>query len=161
MPEHEIELTVNDTANTVSVEGRTLLIHALRDQLGATGPKIGCERGKCGACTVRLDGEVVKSCMILAVQADGKSIETIGGVGGDALDPVQEAFRAEHGLQCGYCTPGMVLATHALLESNEDPTRPEIREALKGNVCRCTGYHNIVNAIERASKQLAAQEGAE
>lgn len=154
MAEHDITLTVNGTEHDLTVESRTLLIHALRDHLGYTGPNIGCESTLCGACTVHIDGEAVKSCTVLAVQADGADVTTIEGVASEeGLHPLQEAFQREHGLQCGYCTPGMIMTGLDFLESNPDPTRDEIRTALKGNLCRCTGYQNIVNAVETAAKE--------
>lgn len=155
MASHEITLTVNGTEHELTVDSRTLLIHALRDHLGLTGPNVGCESTLCGACTVHLDGRAVKSCTRLAVQADGAEITTIEGVTGeDGLHPLQESFREEHGLQCGYCTPGMVMTAMEFLDENPDPTREEIRTALEGNICRCTGYQNIVNAVESAAEKL-------
>ncbi|XVH31113.1 (2Fe-2S)-binding protein [Haloferacaceae archaeon DSL9] len=152
MPLHEITLTVNGTTHELAVEPRTLLIHALRDHLGYTGPNVGCDTSRCGTCTVRLDGRTIKSCTRFAVQEDGAEVETIEGLteGGELTD-LQRQFRAEHGLQCGFCTPGMIFSAEALLASNPDPTRAEIREGLKGNLCRCTGYHNIVDAVERTA----------
>ena len=156
MAEHDITLTVNGEDHELTVESRTLLIHALRDHLGYTGPNVGCESTLCGACTVHLDGRAVKSCTTLAVQADGAEITTIEGVAEDGvLHPVQESFQEEHGLQCGYCTPGMVMTTLELLEETPDPERDEIRAALEGNLCRCTGYQNIVNAVETAAEKIA------
>lgn len=149
MSTHDLTLTVNGTEETLTVEARTLLVHALRDELGYTGPKVGCETSKCGTCTVQIDGEAVKACNLLAVQADGASVTTVEGLGeGDDLHPVQERFHEEHALQCGYCTPGMVLTAERLLAETPDPSPAEIRRGLKGNVCRCTGYQNIVHAIE-------------
>lgn len=151
-----IRLTVNGTERTVDVEPRTLLVHALRDELGYTGPKVGCESSLCGACTVHLEGKAVKSCTLLAVRADGASVTTVEGLSDDGeLHPLQQAFEEEHGLQCGYCTPGMLLSALSLLDENPTPTRTQIRESLAGNLCRCTGYHNIVDAIERASDVMA------
>ena len=148
MSEHELELTVNGTDERLTVEARTLLVHAVRDELGYTGPKIGCERGKCGACTVHLDGEPVKSCTTLAVQADGCEVTTVDGVAdGDELHPVQRALHDAHGVQCGFCTPGMVMTIASLLEADTTPTEESVRQALKGNVCRCTGYQHIVDAV--------------
>lgn len=159
MARHSVSLTVNDTEEDVSVESRTLLIHALRDKLGYTGPKIGCESGKCGACTVHLDGNAVKSCLLFAVQADGASVTTIEGLADSTanesdLHPIQESFHEEHGLQCGYCTPGMVMTTAELLSEEANPDEDRIRDALKGNICRCTGYQNIVNAVHTAAKHV-------
>ncbi len=148
-----IRLEVNGRAHEREVEPRLLLVHFLRDVLGLTGTNVGCETSLCGACTVWIDGAAVKSCTQLAVQADGSSITTIEGLKSDGkLHPVQEAFWEEHGLQCGFCTPGMIMASAALLERNPDPSEEEIREALKGNLCRCTGYHNIVRAVRRAAQ---------
>jgi carbon-monoxide dehydrogenase small subunit len=157
MDEHEIELTVNGIDYELTVEPRTLLIHALREELGYTGPNVGCESSLCGACTVHIDGDAAKSCTVLAVQADGADVTTIEGVAdGDDLHPVQEGFQHEHGLQCGYCTPGMIMTSTALLEDNPDPDREEIREALEGNICRCTGYQNIVDAVEYGAEKQAS-----
>jgi carbon-monoxide dehydrogenase small subunit len=157
---HDITLTVNGTERQLSVESQTLLVHALRDELGYTGPKVGCESTLCGACTVHVDGEPVKSCTLLAVRADGAEITTVEGLNdGDELHPLQEAFKAEHALQCGYCTPGMIMSATALLEETSDPSREEIRESLDGNLCRCTGYHNIVNAVEAAADRVAKPQG--
>ena len=155
MTEHDITLTVNGTEHELTVEGRTLLVHALRDELGYTGTNVGCESSLCGACTVRMDGDAVKSCTLLAVQADGADLETVEGLteGGD-FHPIQTGFQEEHGLQCGYCTPGMMMAATDLLEENPDPSREEIREGLEGNLCRCTGYQNIVNAVENAAESM-------
>ena len=155
---HVIDVTVNGVEQRQAVSARALLVHFIRETLGLRGTHIGCDSGNCGACSVICDGELIKSCMMLAVQADGCSIETIEGIGDgpDSLDPIQEAFRAEHGLQCGYCTPGIILNAKTLLAENPNPTEQEIRRSLKGNVCRCTGYVNIVRAIEAAA---AAQEG--
>lgn len=164
MSEHTITLTVNGIEAELVVESRTLLVHALRDQLGYTGPKIGCESGKCGACTVHLDGTAVKSCTVLAVQADGATITTVEGLTSEAgaLHPVQESFHEEHGVQCGYCTPGMVMTAAALLEEEAEPDDDRIRHALKGNICRCTGYQNIVAAVQSAaSKRTASGDGGE
>ncbi|WP_436925530.1 (2Fe-2S)-binding protein [Halosimplex amylolyticum] len=154
MATHDITLAVNGREESLTVESRTLLVHALRDDLGYTGPNVGCESGKCGACTVELDGDAVKSCTVLAVQADGGEVTTAAGYATEGLDAVQRAFHDEHGLQCGYCTPGMLATTHQLLDENRDPSRAEIRRALKGNVCRCTGYGNIVDAVETAADRL-------
>jgi carbon-monoxide dehydrogenase small subunit len=148
-----VRLQVNGTAHTLEVEPRLLLVHALRDQLGLTGTHVGCDTSNCGACTIHLDGRAVKSCTVLAVQADGAEITTIEGLGSeDDLHPVQEAFWNDHGLQCGYCTPGMIMAAAALLAENPDPTEEEVRHELEGNLCRCTGYHNIVRAVLDAAR---------
>ncbi|WP_232703285.1 (2Fe-2S)-binding protein [Halobacterium wangiae] len=162
MTTHDITLTVNGTDHDLTVESRTLLVHALRDELGYTGTNVGCETSTCGACTVRLDGDAVKSCTALAVQADGAEIQTVEGLstGGD-LHPIQQGFQEEHGLQCGYCTPGMMLSAADLLEENPDPDREEVREALEGNLCRCTGYQNIVNAVQNAAEQLQTAPGGQ
>jgi carbon-monoxide dehydrogenase small subunit len=148
----EITMSVNGESCSAEVEPRQLLVYFLREQLGLTGTVVGCDTSSCGACTVLLDGESVKSCTVLAVQADGHDVTTIEGIGvnGD-FHPVQQAFHAEHGLQCGYCTPGMVMATVSLLAENPSPTEAEIRHALEGNLCRCTGYHNNVKAVLAAA----------
>jgi aerobic carbon-monoxide dehydrogenase small subunit len=147
-----VTMTVNGTVRSDEVEPRTLLVHYLREQCGLRAANVGCDTTSCGACTVLLDGESVKSCTVLAVQADGHEIATAEGLAsGDDLHPVQAAFRAEHGLQCGFCTPGMVMATVGLLQENPHPTEAEVRTALEGNFCRCTGYHNIVRAVLAAA----------
>lgn len=152
-----IALTVNGIERRSEVEPRTLLVQYLRDDLGLTGAHIGCETSQCGACTVLLDGEAVKSCTILAVQADGGSVMTIEGLApAGELHPVQRAFWDEHGVQCGFCTPGMILSTVALLKENPDPGADEIRHGLEGNICRCTGYNNIVLSVKRAAREMAA-----
>ncbi len=152
-----LSMTVNGEGREHDVEPRLLLVHYLRDVLGLTGTNIGCDTTSCGACTVLLDGESVKSCTLLAVQADGASITTIEGLAdGDRLHPVQEAFREHHGLQCGYCTPGMVMAAVSLIAEHPDLDEPAVREGLEGNLCRCTGYHNIVAAVLAAAKAPAA-----
>jgi carbon-monoxide dehydrogenase small subunit len=152
-----ITLRVNDVERQATVEPRTLLVQYLRDNLGLTGAHIGCETSQCGACTVLLDGQAVKSCTVLAAQADGAEITTIEGLAPEGmLHPVQRAFWDEHGVQCGFCTPGMVLSTVALLECDADPSEESIRHGLEGNICRCTGYHNIVRAVRRAAESLAA-----
>jgi len=153
-----VSVTVNGRERTAEVQPRLLLVHFLRETLGLTGTHVGCDSSNCGACTVHLDGEAVKSCTILAVQADGSAITTIEGLApsSEELHPMQEAFWANHGLQCGYCTPGMIMAATALLESNPDPSEEEIRHALEGNLCRCTGYHNIVKAVQAAAKAGSA-----
>jgi aerobic carbon-monoxide dehydrogenase small subunit len=143
-----VNVTVNGIKRTSDVEPRTLLVYLVREHLGLTGTNVGCDTSSCGACTVLLDGESVKSCTVLAAQADGASITTIEGLAdGDRLHPMQEAFRANHGLQCGFCTPGMVLAAVSLLAENPNPTEQEVRKGLEGNLCRCTGYHNIVKSV--------------
>jgi carbon-monoxide dehydrogenase small subunit len=148
-----VRLTVNGETREVEVETRLLLVHLLRDTLGLTGTHVGCDTTNCGACTVHLDGEAVKSCTVLAVQADGAEVRTIEGMAdGDKLHPLQEAFWNDHGLQCGYCTPGMIMAAADLLQRNPDPTEEEVRHGLEGNLCRCTGYHNIVKAVLDAAK---------
>ena len=148
-----ITVTVNGQVHAGSVEPRQLLVHFLRDSLGLTGTHVGCDTSNCGACTVHLDGDAVKSCTVLAVQADGGEVTTIEGLGSDGnLHPLQEAFWEHHGLQCGYCTPGMIMAGADLLTKNPDPSEEEVREALAGNLCRCTGYHNIVKAVLSAAK---------
>jgi aerobic-type carbon monoxide dehydrogenase small subunit (CoxS/CutS family) len=149
----KVRVTVNGGAVSAEVEDRTLLVHFLRDVAGLTATNVGCDTSSCGACTVLLDGRSVKSCTVLAAQADGQQVVTVEGLDGgpDGLHPVQRAFRAEHGLQCGFCTPGMVMATVSLLEENPAPTEDEVRTALEGNLCRCTGYHNIVRAVLAAA----------
>jgi aerobic carbon-monoxide dehydrogenase small subunit len=147
-----VTLTVNGIKREVVVEPRRLLVQTLREDLGLTGTHVGCDTSQCGACTVHLDGQAVKSCSVLAVQADGHSVTTIEGMGSvEALHPIQAAFWEKHGLQCGFCTPGMIMAAADLLERNPDPTDDEIRHAIDGNICRCTGYHNIVAAIREAA----------
>jgi carbon-monoxide dehydrogenase small subunit len=149
-----VRLSVNGVERTLEVEPRLLLVHALRDNLGLTGTHVGCDTSNCGACTVHLDGQSVKSCTVLAVQADGAEVTTIEGIGTeDNLHPMQEAFWNNHGLQCGYCTPGMIMSATALLAENPNPTEAEVRLGLEGNLCRCTGYHNIVKSVlDAASK---------
>ena len=148
-----ITVTVNGQVHAGSVEPRQLLVHFLRDSLGLTGTHVGCDTSNCGACTVHLDGDAVKSCTVLTVQADGGEVTTIEGLGSEGnLHPLQEAFWEHHGLQCGYCTPGMIMAGADLLAKNSDPSEEEVREALAGNLCRCTGYHNIVKAVLSAAK---------
>ncbi len=155
-----VSVTVNGTVRRADVEPRTLLVQFIRDGLGLTGTHVGCETSQCGACTVLLDGEAVKSCTVLAVQADGREVTTIEGLAPRGmLHPVQQAFWEEYGVQCGYCTPGMVLSTVALLADNPDPSEAEIRHGLEGNICRCTGYQNIVASVRTAAKLVA--EGAE
>ena len=151
----KISVTVNGTAQEHELEPRVLLVHFLREVVGLTGTNVGCDTTSCGACTVLVDGESVKSCTVLAVQADAASVQTMEGLSPspDDLHPVAAAFRAEHGLQCGFCTPGMVMATVSLLRETPRPTEQEVREGLEGNLCRCTGYHNIVRAVLVASGQ--------
>jgi len=148
-----VSLTVNGASQVHDVEDRTLLVHYIREVVGLTGTNIGCDTSSCGACTVLVDGESVKSCTMLAAQADGTAITTIEGLAPspEQLHPMQEAFREKHALQCGYCTPGMVMAAVSLLEEHPNPTEAEVREGLEGNLCRCTGYHNIVQAVLHAA----------
>jgi carbon-monoxide dehydrogenase small subunit len=160
-----VEVAVNGERHESEVEPRLLLVHYLRDELGLTGTHVGCDTSNCGACTVHLNGEAVKSCTVLAVQADGAEVTTIEGIGGEhALHPLQEAFWEHHGLQCGYCTPGMIMAAADLLARDPDPDEHDIREALAGNLCRCTGYQNIVKAVQAAAGETrgaAAQPAKE
>jgi aerobic carbon-monoxide dehydrogenase small subunit len=153
-----IEVTVNGVKHEAAVEPRTLLVYFLRDYLNLTGTHVGCDTSQCGACTVQLNGRAVKSCTILAVQANGAEITTIEGLAHDgALHPVQEGFREKHGLQCGYCTPGMIMTGVSLLDENPNPTEAEIRHALEGNLCRCTGYVNIVESIRWAAEKIGGK----
>ncbi len=155
-----ISLTVNGTTRTAECEDRTLLVELLREQLGLTGTHVGCDTSQCGCCTIHLDGEAVKSCTMLAAQAQGARITTIEGLAqGDTLHPVQAAFSACHGLQCGFCTPGMIMASADLLRRHPDPTDDQIREGLAGNLCRCTGYVNIVAAVKSAAQILKRAPG--
>jgi len=155
--EHTISLNINGKPRTDEVEPRLLLIHYLREVVGLTGPHIGCETSVCGACTVLLDGKAVKSCTMFAVQANGRNLTTIEGLATDGkLDPLQEAFWNEHGLQCGFCTPGMILTARQLLADHPSPTEEEIRHGLEGNLCRCTGYQHIVNAVKAAAGKAGA-----
>ncbi len=157
--QHRIRVTVNGTVFDDVVESRQLLVHYLRDVLGLTGTHVGCDTTNCGACTVLLDGETVKSCTVLAVQADGSSITTIEGLAsGEDLHPVQRGFIAKHGLQCGYCTPGMILAAVGILKDDPNPSEAKIREGLEGNLCRCTGYATIVDSIRWAAEQGGARQ---
>jgi carbon-monoxide dehydrogenase small subunit len=150
---HTISVTVNGTAYEREVEARKLLIHFIRDDLDLTGSHIGCDTGNCGACSVIVDGTLTKSCMMLAVQADGSSVETVEGLAdGDELTKLQQAFSANHALQCGYCTPGMLMSATALLRENPHPSEDEIKKGLQGNICRCTGYWNIFEAVKAASE---------
>ena len=156
----KITVTVDGTTYTDEVEPRTLLVYHLREALGKTGTVVGCDTSNCGACTVLLDGRSVKSCNVLAVQADGHEVTTIEGLAdGETLTPVQEAFRDCHALQCGFCTPGMIMQATDLLSSNPSPTEDEVRHGMEGNLCRCTGYHNIVKAVLQASGQSATSGG--
>jgi carbon-monoxide dehydrogenase small subunit len=143
-----IAITVNGVRRDLDVEPRQLLVYALREQLGLTGTNVGCDTTSCGACTVHLDGESVKSCTVLAVQADGHEVTTIEGLANGALHPMQQAFHEHHALQCGYCTPGMIMAATSFLKEHPSPSDDEIRYGLEGNLCRCTGYHNIVKAVQ-------------
>ena len=153
---HEISVTVNDTNYVHSVESRLLLVHYIRDILGLTGTHVGCDTSQCGACTVIVDGLAVKSCTMLAVQANGSSIGTIEGLAKDGeLHAIQEGFWEEHGLQCGFCTPGMIMTLYQALERNPNPTEQEIRHSIAGNLCRCTGYHNIVKAAQYAADKMS------
>ncbi|HKV38513.1 MAG TPA: (2Fe-2S)-binding protein [Blastocatellia bacterium] len=153
-----INVSINGVAHQDEVEPRLLLVHYLRDVLGLTGTHIGCETSICGACTVLIDDQAVKSCTMLAVQADGSSVTTIEGMAaGGVLHPVQEGFWEQHGLQCGYCTPGMIIAGAQILQRNPEPSREEIRHGLEGNLCRCTGYQHIVEAVEYAARKMKAQ----
>ena len=154
---HAVRLTVNGTTHAYEVEPRLLLVHFLRDVLGLTGTHVGCDTSQCGACTVLVDGAAVKSCTAFAVQADGADIRTIEGLAtGEALHPIQQAFWEKHGLQCGFCTPGMVMTLVQVLERNPDPTEAEVRSGIAGNLCRCTGYENIVEAARHAAAAMRA-----
>jgi carbon-monoxide dehydrogenase small subunit len=151
-----VSVTVNGVAREADVEPRTLLVYFLRETLGLTGTNVGCDTTSCGSCTVLLDGESVKSCNLLAVQVDGREVTTIEGLATDGqMHPMQEAFHRNHGLQCGYCTPGMIMAAASYLKENPDPTDEQVRESLEGNLCRCTGYHNIVKSILDAAGQMS------
>jgi carbon-monoxide dehydrogenase small subunit len=158
MSKHTITLTVNGTPQTVETEARTLLVHLIREQLALTGTHIGCDTTSCGACTVIVNGRAVKSCTMFAVQADGAEVQTIEGVAGAGLHPLQEGFWEKHGLQCGFCTPGMIMSAKALLEKNPNPSEDEIRYGISGNLCRCTGYQKIVEAIQYAAAKLREQQ---
>ncbi|MFC3615871.1 (2Fe-2S)-binding protein [Lutimaribacter marinistellae] len=159
----QVSMTVNGKSVSGEVEGRTLLVNFLRDQLSLTGTHVGCDTGQCGACMVHVDGEAVKSCNMLALEADGAEVATIEGQANEdgSLNTIQQAFQDHHGLQCGFCTPGMVMSAAALLKDNPKPTEAEIRHHLEGNICRCTGYHNIVKAIMAASGQDVSAIAAE
>jgi aerobic carbon-monoxide dehydrogenase small subunit len=151
-----VALTVNGERHELDVEPRLLLVHLIRDRLGLTGTHVGCDTSNCGACTVHLDGEAVKSCTVLAVQADGGSVTTIEGIGLEdgSLHPMQKAFHEMHGLQCGFCTPGMIMTAIDLVNDNPDPSEDEVREGIEGNLCRCTGYQNIVRAVQAAAVDM-------
>ncbi|GGM60970.1 carbon-monoxide dehydrogenase small subunit [Thermopolyspora flexuosa] len=153
----KVTITVNGKETSAEVEDRTLLVHYLRDVLNLTATNVGCDTTTCGACTVLLDGESVKSCTVLAAQADGREVTTVEGLAGEdgTMHPVQKAFHEQHGLQCGFCTPGMVMATVSLLKENPRPTEEQVRAGLEGNLCRCTGYHNIVKAVLAAAEETA------
>ncbi len=151
----QINVRVDGESYTDDVEPRTLLVHYLREQLGKVGTVVGCDTSNCGACTVHLDGEAVKSCTVLAVQADGSTVTTIEGIAdGKTLHPMQKAFHEQHGLQCGFCTPGMIMASIDLVGDNPDPSDEEVREGIEGNLCRCTGYQNIVKAVQQAAAEM-------
>jgi carbon-monoxide dehydrogenase small subunit len=156
-----LSLTINGERREDDVDPRTLLVHYIRDVAGLTGTHVGCETSLCGACTIHLDGQAVKSCTILAVQAEGAQLTTIEGLGTEGgLHPLQEGFWEEHGLQCGYCTPGMIMAAAELLQRTQNPSDAEIREALEGNLCRCTGYQHIINAIQHAAAKMRTRRAA-
>jgi len=160
MSRHEITVTVNGEAQTRVVDARLLLVHFLREDLGLTGTHIGCDTTSCGACTVSLDGRAVKSCTVFAAQADGATVETIEGIAKDGkLHPLQEGFWEKHGLQCGFCTPGMIMSARDLLRKNPHPSEDEIRHGISGNLCRCTGYNKIVAAIDYAATKLRDEKG--
>jgi len=157
----KINVTVDGVAYNDDVEPRMLLVHYLREQLGKIGTVVGCDTSNCGACTVELDGQSVKSCTVLAVQADGSEVTTVEGLAGEGgLDPMQQAFHENHALQCGFCTPGMMMAARDLLKNNPHPSEEEIREGIEGNLCRCTGYQNIVRAVQAAAGAVGAAAGA-
>ena len=159
MARHKVSVKVNGAARDAEVDSRLLLVHFIRETVGLTGTHIGCDTTHCGACTVLLDGEPVKSCTVLAVQADGREVMTVEGLEKDGkLHPIQEGFWQEHGLQCGYCTPGMMMTSCALLQRNPKPNEEQIRHQLEGNLCRCTGYHNIVKAIQWAAENMPAKK---
>ena len=156
MAKHKISVTVNGAVREAEVDSRLLLVHFIRENLGMTGTHVGCDTSHCGVCTVQLDGEPVKSCTVLAVQADGRKVNTVEGLEqGGKLHAVQQAFHEKHALQCGFCTPGMLMTTSALLERNKNPRELEIRQAISGNLCRCTGYLNIVKAVQHAAENMA------
>jgi len=160
MATHKIQVKINGTEHSAEVESRLLLVHLIREKLSMTGTHIGCDTTHCGACTVLLDSVPVKSCTVLAVQADGREVMTVEGLEKDGqLHPIQEGFWQEHGLQCGYCTPGMMMTGYALLEKNTDPSEADIRQAISGNLCRCTGYVNIVKSVQHAAAKLRESTG--
>ncbi len=160
MAKHSITMTINGTEHSAEVDSRLLLVHLLRDELRLTGTHIGCDTTHCGACTVLIDGEPMKSCTVLAVQADGRQVKTVEGLADNGnLHPLQEGFWEEHGLQCGYCTPGMLMTSYALLQRNSDPSELDIREAISGNLCRCTGYVNIIKSVRYAAEKMQQGEG--
>ena len=163
MASRSITVTINGEARTSDVEDRLLLVHLIRDNFALTGTHIGCDTTHCGACTILLDGKAVKSCTVFAVQANGRDVTTIEGMEGEALHPLQEGFVEEHGLQCGFCTPGMIMSSKHLLDKNPNPSEDEIRWGISGNLCRCTGYQNIVKAVQYASNKLqeSTTEGGE
>ncbi len=162
MSSHTITVNVNGEARTREIDARHLLVHFLREDLDLTGTHIGCDTTSCGACTVLLDGRAVKSCTVFAVQADGKGVETIESLAaGGTLHPLQEGFWEKHGLQCGYCTPGMIMSAKHLLDKNPNPTEDQIRQGIAGNLCRCTGYNKIVEAVQYAAEKLNASEETE
>jgi len=161
MSQHEITVTINGEKHTRKVEARLLLVHFIREDLSLTGTHVGCDTTSCGACTVSIDGQAVKSCTVFAVQADGATIETVEGLAtGGTLHPLQEGFWEKHGLQCGFCTPGMLMSARSLLARNPSPTEDEIRHGISGNLCRCTGYNKIVEAIQYAADKLRDTKGA-
>jgi carbon-monoxide dehydrogenase small subunit len=158
---HKVSMEVNGVARSAEVEPRTLLVHFLREHLHLTGTHVGCDTTQCGACTVRMNEQAVKSCTIFAVQAEGAKITTVEGLQqGDHLHPIQEAFREHHGLQCGFCTPGMMMAATQLLDRYPEPTLEQIKHQLDGNICRCTGYHSIIKAVQAAAEKIKAQKQA-
>jgi carbon-monoxide dehydrogenase small subunit len=155
----KISLTVNGKKVSADIEGRTLLVQVLREKLGMTGTHVGCDTSQCGACVVHVDGKSVKSCTVLAAQADGSAVTTIEGLAtGNELHPMQAAFKEHHGLQCGFCTPGMVMSAIELAKNNPNPSEHDVREGLEGNICRCTGYHNIVKAVQAGAQAMAAAQ---
>ncbi len=160
MSTHNITLTINGEEKSLDVDSRLLLVHLIREDLNLTGTHIGCDTTSCGACTVVVDGQAIKSCTMFAVQANGRSVETIEGLANGSLHPLQEGFWEKHGLQCGYCTPGMIMSCKAFLDKNATPTEEEIRWAISGNLCRCTGYTKIVEAVQYAAEKMQAGEEA-